>query len=176
MNDRNFSRRKFLKLSSISAATALTLSLSGYSLADQKWQLSVSNLNTDEARLLLTLCRRIYPHPHLEDFFYGACVESIDASLSGDALSTFQQGLSKLKAAKFADMSVTQQQAMLESIATDPFFQSVRGNMVVSLYNNPKIWERFGYEGPSFPKGGYLHRGFDDIDWLPKASKEGTHG
>jgi hypothetical protein len=24
-----------------------------------------------------------------------------------------------------------------------------------------------GYEGPSFDKGGYLERGFNDLDWLP---------
>jgi hypothetical protein len=24
-----------------------------------------------------------------------------------------------------------------------------------------------GYEGPSFDKGGYLNRGFNDLDWLP---------
>jgi len=26
-----------------------------------------------------------------------------------------------------------------------------------------------GYEGPSFDKGGYINRGFDDLDWLPAA-------
>jgi hypothetical protein len=26
----------------------------------------------------------------------------------------------------------------------------------------------FGYEGASADKGGYIDRGFNDIDWLPK--------
>jgi hypothetical protein len=31
------------------------------------------------------------------------------------------------------------------------------------------VWPYFGYEGPSNDKGGYAHRGFDDIDWLDEA-------
>ena len=30
-------------------------------------------------------------------------------------------------------------------------------------------WPRFGYEGSSAEHGGYINRGFADIDWLPKA-------
>ena len=34
--------------------------------------------------------------------------------------------------------------------------------------NNQKaLWPKFGYEGSSFEHGGYLHRGFNDLDWLP---------
>jgi hypothetical protein len=29
------------------------------------------------------------------------------------------------------------------------------------------VHELLGYEGPAYEKGGYLHRGFDDLDWLP---------
>jgi hypothetical protein len=38
---------------------------------------------------------------------------------------------------------------------------------VVALYNDHEVWELLGYEGPSFDQGGYLNRGFDDLDWLP---------
>ena len=49
------------------------------------------------------------------------------------------------------------------------FFQTVRGTTVVSLYNNPLVWRHFGYEGPSYGFGGYIHRGFDDLNWLKDA-------
>ena len=39
---------------------------------------------------------------------------------------------------------------------------------MTTLYNDPQVWEKLGYEGPSAEQGGYLSRGFDDIDWLPK--------
>ncbi len=42
----------------------------------------------------------------------------------------------------------------------------MRANLIVGLYNQKELWPIFGYEGASFDKGGYLERGFDDIDWL----------
>jgi hypothetical protein len=29
-------------------------------------------------------------------------------------------------------------------------------------------WAHFGYEGSSFEKGGYINRGFQDLNWLPE--------
>ena len=53
--------------------------------------------------------------------------------------------------------------------STTAFFQKVRGDLVVSLYNQKEVWPKFGYEGSSAEHGGYIKRGFADIDWLPKA-------
>ena len=35
------------------------------------------------------------------------------------------------------------------------------------LYNNPQVWQAFGFEGASFDEGGYIMRGFEDLGWLP---------
>ena len=48
------------------------------------------------------------------------------------------------------------------------FFSSVHGTGLVALYNNHDVWELLGYEGPSYDKGGYIDRGFNDLDWLPE--------
>ena len=48
------------------------------------------------------------------------------------------------------------------------FFKQMRGDLVVSLYNQKELWPKFGYEGSSAEHGGYIKRGFADIDWLPK--------
>ena len=40
------------------------------------------------------------------------------------------------------------------------------GGLVTGLYNQKEVWPLFGYEGESFSQGGYIDRGFDDIDWL----------
>ena len=45
----------------------------------------------------------------------------------------------------------------------------MRSTLVVSLYNQKDLWAKFGYEGSSADKGGYINRGFSDIDWLPQA-------
>ncbi len=59
--------------------------------------------------------------------------------------------------------------ALLQRIETSAFFQQIRGDLIASLYNNKEVWPRFGYEGSSAEHGGYIKRGFADIDWLPKA-------
>ena len=56
--------------------------------------------------------------------------------------------------------------ALLRQVENEPFFQTVRGGLVVSLYNQKEVWPLFGYEGESASKGGYVSRGFDDITWL----------
>ena len=56
--------------------------------------------------------------------------------------------------------------ALLEQIQDGPFLQTIRGGLVTGIYGNPEVWPLFGYEGPSADKGGYIDRGFDDIDWL----------
>jgi len=58
---------------------------------------------------------------------------------------------------------------LLQGIEQSDFFKKVRGDLVVSLYNQKELWPKFGYEGSSAEYGGYIHRGFSDIDWLPKA-------
>jgi hypothetical protein len=55
---------------------------------------------------------------------------------------------------------------LLQSIEATPFFGTVRAGLVTGLYNQKEIWPIFGYEGESFSKGGYIERGFNDIDWL----------
>ena len=48
----------------------------------------------------------------------------------------------------------------------DPFFQKVRSGLITGIYNNKEVWPVFGYEGESASKGGYINRGFNDLDWL----------
>ena len=57
---------------------------------------------------------------------------------------------------------------LLQGIEQTDFFKKLRGDLVVSLYNQKELWPKFGYEGSSAEHGGYIKRGFADIDWLPK--------
>ena len=43
----------------------------------------------------------------------------------------------------------------------------MRSTAVVEVYSDERTWQLVGYEGPSFDKGGYINRGFNDLDWLP---------
>jgi hypothetical protein len=64
-------------------------------------------------------------------------------------------------------MSDDDQVAALKNIETSPFFQKVHGTELVSLYNNHAVWKKLGYQGASYPIGGYIHHGFNDLNWLP---------
>ena len=68
----------------------------------------------------------------------------------------------------FAKASPDAQTQVLRQIEATPFFKTVRGTSVFVIYNNPDAWAKIGYEGESYSKGGYLTRGFNDIDWLPR--------
>jgi hypothetical protein len=71
---------------------------------------------------------------------------------------------------------VTEALEHLRTIERTEFFSFVRGNTVLTLYNLPEVWAALGYEGASVEKGGYLTRGFDDLDWLPEPRVEEYSG
>ena len=58
---------------------------------------------------------------------------------------------------------------ILKANTSSPLFSKLRGDLVTGLYNNQEVWPKFGYEGASADKGGYLNRGYNDINWLEKA-------
>ena len=69
--------------------------------------------------------------------------------------------------AKFVTLSDDQQLAVLQKNDSTPFFQKVHSTELVSLYSSKAVWKKLGYQGPSYPIGGYLHHGFNDLNWLP---------
>ncbi|MFP6681238.1 MAG: hypothetical protein VCB07_03470, partial [Gammaproteobacteria bacterium] len=138
------------------------------------WATALTAIDRSTADVLLRVCRVLYPHDDLSDDYYAACVEGLDAKAAKDneLAKLLKSGVSKLDsvtAGKFLALHEADQVEVLTKLEDTPFFQTVRGYMVVALYNDHRVWSHFGYEGPSFPFGGYLERGFNDIDWLPKA-------
>ena len=83
------------------------------------------------------------------------------------ARSPLRQALVGAGGSGYADLADEKARvAIIKQIENGAFFSKVYGTTVVTLYNQPEVWPLFGYEGPSSDKGGYLHRGFNDIDWL----------
>ncbi|ROR91205.1 gluconate 2-dehydrogenase subunit 3 family protein [Nocardioides aurantiacus] len=134
---------------------------------------------------LVRLLRAAYPHPRFPDGPYertaDTIIEQVDESLWHRL--ALVQGLESLDAAAqhsrgtgFADLDDEQALALLRGIEDAQFFAFVRGVTVVTLYNDHEVWDLLGYEGESYSKGGYLHRGFDDLDWLPNPRIEEYDG
>jgi hypothetical protein len=167
-------RRQFIARSAVTAAIVI----SGSALIHSKeaWGLEVKNLKPETARTLVKMSRDIYPHDRLADKFYAIAVKPFDEkagtdptthALIEDGVATLD-GLAQAKfGAPYADVGWEEERvSLLQQIASGAFFQTVRSGLVVSLYNQKELWPIFGYEGESASKGGYIHRGFNDITWL----------
>jgi hypothetical protein len=143
------------------------------------WALELETLDTQTGESLLRITRAIYPHATMDDAVYALVVKDLDAAASGDPslaemLRNGAAGLNEAAGGDFGSLDAEAQTRMLVKIQDEGFFQKIRGTAVVSLYNNELAWAHFGYEGPSFNKGGYLKRGFDDLQWLPGPPAEAS--
>ena len=159
-------------LSRVMAAGALCVTGAGFIAApDAAWALEVTAISEHEMATLVQMARDIYPHDRIADAFYAVAVKGYD---SADQKALVDEGVAALNAAAQAQghadyVSIGWEEdrvKVLQAIETTPFFQTVRAGLVTGLYNQKDIWPLFGYEGESFSQGGYIERGFDDIDWL----------
>ena len=131
-------------------------------------------LNSEErlAESLLVVLRRMFPHEQLGDHCYTPIVDALLADAEKDQVlaEKITDGMKELNSyAKrtWLDLTEAEQVEALVRIEDEPFFKMLHGRAVWTFYNNHEVWEALGYEGPSFSKGGYLARGFNDLDWLP---------
>lgn len=159
-------------LSRAVAAGALVVAGAGFIAApDAAWALEVTVITPAEMAALVQMARDIYPHDRIADRFYATAVKGYDTD---DKKALVAEGIAALEAAakaqghaSYATIGWEEDRVkVLEAIEATPFFQTVRAGLVTGLYNQKDIWPMFGYEGESFSKGGYIDRGFDDIDWL----------
>jgi hypothetical protein len=168
------SRRGLLQRSALGVAAAVAVTPAGYLLnASEAWALDVKGLKPETMKTLILVARDIYPHDKVPDRFYAVAMKSYDEKAASDAASkaATEAFVAALDAAAGPGGYLglgweAQRVALLREMGRDPMFQTIRGGLVVSLYNNHDLWPIFGYEGESYSKGGYIHRGFDDIDWL----------
>jgi len=120
-------------------------------------------------RRLMRMVKVAFPHAQFPDSCYDRNCDAILNAASGNPgqITMFYQGMADLKAAGFDDMDDAAALAHLQSIEGTEFFQLMRGTTIVTLYNDHEVWEILGYEGASYDQGGYINRGFNDLDWLP---------
>jgi hypothetical protein len=107
---------------------------------------------TDEAEETLTaLIRAAFPHERVPESAYRRAADTVRCAAEESAWMRVKlaHGLDSLQAlaeGRFTELSPEEALPLLLRIQHTTFL---------------------GYEGPSFEKGGYLYRGFDDLDWLP---------
>lgn len=119
---------------------------------------------------LSAMIRAMFPHERFPDGPYERSAEAIIESGGTDIRIRGQldAGLALLDAAGFGDMDAEAKLAHLHAISGSTFFQTVRGAVITTLYDDAEVHALLGWEGESFSQGGYEGRGFDDLDWLPE--------
>ena len=134
-------------------------------------------LEQNVAEAVAALARTLYPHVALPDSVYARVSGKLDEAAREDAAQAqvINDGVVDLDGRgdePFVARSGEQQLADAKAIAGSAFFDLVRSTAVVEIYSDPQTWKLLGYEGPSFAQGGYLKRGFNDLDWLPDPEQE----
>lgn len=177
IDEAGLSRRSFLKGSGLAALGVTLVPLSALLVSPNAMAAKpFKTLSPATAKTLEKMARDIFPHDKLADPYYRQAIAPLDdeagkntatASLLADGVSALDASARQRYGRPYTAVAKEEDRvALLKAIESGPFFQKVRGNLVTGLYNNKALWPQFGYEGSSWEKGGYLHRGFDDIDWL----------
>ena len=140
------------------------------------WALETKTLSPEVMATLVQMARDIYPHDRFGDELYAIAIKGHESKAEEDVdyKEMIESGIASLDEMAKANGHESyvdtgwevDRVAILKTMEQEEFFQSVRGGLVVSLYNQHAVWSILGYEGSSFEKGGYLERGFDDVNWL----------
>lgn len=148
-------------------AGAFTLGGSFIAATDAAWALEVKHLQPRTMATLVQMARDIYPHDSIGDEFYAIAVKGYDTPEQAPGIEEGIAMLDGMSGGGYLDIGwEADRNAVLRRVQDTEFFQMIRGGLVVGLYNQKEVWPIFGYEGESFSKGGYMDRGFNDINWL----------
>jgi hypothetical protein len=163
--------RRQLLSRSVAAGASFVVGAGFVASGTAAWAMETTAIKPESMATLIQMARDIYPHDQVGDEFYATAVKGYDSAENAEQV---EAGITALNtaatAAGHADyLSIGWEDdrvAVLKSIEDTPFFQTIRSGLVTGLYNQKALWPIFGYEGESFSLGGYIERGFDDINWL----------
>ena len=169
MNDTQTTRRRFL-LAAVTFSSVATLlpgsSWLGYSTA---WADAGEDEISDD---LVGLARLLFPHDGLADSTYAKVLGSVLATLAANTetaelVDDLGAMLDQRRDRPWSDLDEPEQLTVMQEIQGEALFTGILESVRFAFYYHPQVWEHIGYPGSSREFGGYIHRGFDDIDWLP---------
>lgn len=170
--DLPLARREFLKGSGILTGSLVAGSLLASLAPSTVWAVELKSLSKSEGEALMAMGRTLYPHRKLPDAVYALLAKDLDAkaAASPEAAKLIKDGVAALDAAaggSFAKAPAARRLAIVKGLEGQPFFGTVRGQCITSLYDNDMAFAALGYPGSAWEKGGYITRGFQDLKWLP---------
>lgn len=169
MNDTQTSRRRFIIAALTFSTVAVTTPGLPWLRASKAWAGSASDKVNDT---LTRLARLLFPHDGISDNTYAEVMGAVLAALANNpatdsVVAAAEVALDTGRDVPFAELDEAEQVAAIEKVQREDFFAVLLGTVRGVFYYHPKVWEHLGYPGSSKEFGGYINRGFDDIDWLP---------
>lgn len=169
---RTMNRRDVLRGAAMLAGTIAAGSILAELAPTRAWALELTHLSGREGSTLVAFGKVLYPHKTLDTAVYALLAKDLDGKAAADAAVAAQltQGTAALDTAAGGNFIGAPDDVKLRAVKSlegTPFFNTVRGQCITSLYNNEMAFAHFGYPGSSWQKGGYIRRGFDDLTWLP---------
>ncbi len=131
----------------------------------------------ESTRTLIALIKAVFPHGGVPDSAYERAAATVENRANDSTWMRVKlaQGLDSLQGLtsnRFHELTPQEAHMVLLRVQNTTFFGFIRQTVVVNLYEDEEVWQVLGYEGPSFDKGGYIERGFDDLNWLPEPRVE----
>ena len=177
----SLNKRSFLKNSSkISGFVALSGGMVQLN-AFNAWAAKKSSLESHVAKTMLLVSKDLFPGKKFSDELYMISVDSLDGKAATDESlkKSFVDGVAEIDSAtggNYMKASYKDRVAVLKKIQGNPFFNTLRWEMVSVFYNNKKVWDVAGYQGEAYDQGGYYLRGFQDADWPQPPEKASPKG
>ena len=171
MNDKQTTRRKFLVAAlSFSGVAAGSLGIS-FLRSSAAW--AASEEDAENLATMGRVAQLLFPHEGLADSVYGEVIGEVltwtasDPSTEG-LLNIAEEALNTSLGEIWATATEAEQLSAVTALQDEAFIVGIREMVRFRLYNNAGLWQHINYPGSSKEHGGYINRGFDDIDWLPE--------
>ena len=135
---------------------------------------STDDSQYNSAKVLSALARDLFPHEDFPAGVYTEVARAIELSMSssGQNEKLVNEALRKMQDWSGVDdwtsLSYSKRLELLKQLQGEAVFRFLLGTAIRVIYQNPEVWKIIGYGGSAIEHGGYRHRGFDDIDWLPE--------
>lgn len=162
-------RRRFL----VAAVTYSGLLSTGVGASLLRANYAWARSSRGNAGALARMSRLLFPHDGVSDDVYAEVVDGILSDAANDAAMApmLNDAVSALDAAQGGDWfeaAEVEQIAAMQVVEGEAFFTAILDSVRARFYNHPQVWKHIKYPGSSVEFGGYVDRGFDDIDWLPE--------
>ena len=174
MTNTQTTRRRFLVAAITFSTVAVGTSSSLWLKSSALWARAYGQ-DGDLTDTLVRMAHLLFPHDGLADAAYAGVIGDILAATASDSamnevLRAAESVLDSKRGQPWIDLGETEQIEVMQEVQDEAFFGTILGAVRGRFYYNPVVWEHLGYPGSSREFGGYIHRGFDDIDWLPEGS------